>query len=96
MTKSRINRWAAIISLILSGAALAVVVTVVTTGWERSLRDEGTAAHLFQLLIAAQMPIFALFLASADRNQLRAVSKWLALDAAGVALALAPVAIFRL
>jgi hypothetical protein len=96
MTKSQINRWAAITPLMLSGAALALVVAVVTTGWERGLRDEGTAAHLFQLLIAAQIPTLALFLASADRNRLRTVAKWLALDAAGIALALAPVGIFRL
>jgi len=96
MTKSQINRWAAITPLMLSGAAFALVVAALTTGWERGLRDEGAAAHLFQLFIAAQLPLFALFLATADRSRAQAIVKWLALDAAGIALALAPVAIFHL
>jgi len=96
MTKSQINRWAAIAPLILSGAALALVVKAVTTGWERNLRDEGMAAHLFQVLVAAQIPLVALFLATADRNRMQAMVKWLALDMAAIALACAPVAIFHL
>ena len=96
MTRSQINRWAGITPLILSGAALALVVAAVTTGWERNLRDEGVAAHLFQLLIAAQIPGFALFLATADRSRVQAMVKWLALDVAAIALAFAPVVIFHL
>jgi len=96
MTRSQIHRYAAIIPLVLSGLALALVVWVVGTGFERDLRDEGLAAHLFQLLIAAELPILALFLATADRSQTRTLFKWLALQMGAIALAFAPVAIFKL
>ncbi|MBW8744672.1 MAG: hypothetical protein JF628_10065 [Sphingomonas sp.] len=96
MTRTQINRWAATIPLFLSGAAFLLVLGVVATGWERNLPDEGAAAHLFQLLIAVQIPLIAVLLWTADWSQPRSLGKWLVIDAAAIALACAPVALFRL
>lgn len=96
MTRTQINRWTTAAPLLLSGAAFLLALTAGVTGWERDLPDEGVGAHLFQLLIAAQVPIVILFLWTADRAQPRSTAKWLALDLAAIALAFAPVALFHL
>lgn len=94
MTRMQINRWAATTPLFLSGVAFLLAFGAGVTGWERNLPHEGAGAHLFQLSIAAQIPILVLFLWTADRS--RSIAKWLALDLAGIAFACAPVALFRL
>jgi hypothetical protein len=96
MTRTQINRWIAATPLLLSGAAFLLALTAGVTGWERNLPDEGAAAHLFQLLIAAQIPIVGLFLLTADRARARSIGKWLTIDLAAIALAFAPVALFHL
>jgi hypothetical protein len=96
MTRTRINHWAGIMPLCLSGAAFLIAFAAGVIGWERGLKDEGVAAHLFQLLLALQIPVIALFLATADRSQPRAIGKWLALDLAAIAFAFAPVALLHL
>jgi hypothetical protein len=96
MTRTQINRWTAMIPLLLSGAAFLIALAAGVTGWERNLPDEGAAAHLFQLLIAAQFPLIALFLWTGRRGGVRSLGKWLALDVAAIALAFVPVALFRL
>lgn len=96
MTRMQINRWTTAAPLLLSGAAFLLALTAGLTGWERNLPDEGAAAHLFQLLIAAQVPVILLFLWTADRTHPGSIGKWLALDVAAIALAFVPVALFRL
>lgn len=96
MTRTQVNRWAGYMPLLLSGAALALVLFVVATGWERGLKDEGAAAHIFQLLIASEVPLILLFLWTADRSRLPAVLRMLAVQFAAVMLALGPVAFFHL
>ena len=96
MTRTRINHWAGITPLFLSGAAFALALWAGISGWERNLPDEGAGAHLFQLLMAIQIPIIALYLGTADRDRPRTIVKWLALDLAAIALACAPVAFFHL
>ena len=90
------NRIAAISPVILSLGALILAVTVIATGWERGLKDEGAAAHLFQLLIAAEAPLIAAFLATADWRRPAVVARAAACQAAALGLALAPVALFQL
>jgi hypothetical protein len=51
----------AIIPLVMSLAAFMVVVVVLVTVGINPSEDEGTAAHIFQLLIALQVPIVAYF-----------------------------------
>jgi len=56
-----IKRPSAFVPVAMSLAALAlVVVHIITSGTAREA-DEGTAAHLWQLLMAAQIPIIAFF-----------------------------------
>ena len=76
--------------------AFFIVVVVVMTGWQRHDRDEGTAAHLFQLLILLQIPLFGIFLATANWRRLGAIAKPVLFQLAALALAFAPVAYFRL
>lgn len=96
MTRVRINRWTAAAPFFMSGAALALVLGVVATGWERNLPDEGAAAHLFQLLIAAEIPIVALFLGTADRTRFPATLRLLAAQVLAILLAIGSVALFHL
>jgi hypothetical protein len=88
-----IGRWGPIA---MSIAALAIVALVLATGWERGLKDEGAAAHLWQLLIILQLPLVAAFVLTADWRRPGPAGRTLMLQAALVALAMAPVAYFRL
>jgi len=96
MMRTQINRGAAIMPLFLSGAAFLLALGAGLMGWERNLPDEGTGAHLFQLMIAAQIPLIAILLWTADWSKPRSIGKWLMIDLAAIALACAPVALFRL
>jgi hypothetical protein len=96
MTRASLNRFSGRLPVILSLLAFALVVTALIAGWETHDRDEGAAAHLFQLLIAVQAPIVLVFLATADWRPASRPARVLALQFAALVLALAPVAIFRL
>lgn len=96
MTRAQINRWAGLLPVAMSLGALAIVATVVFTGWERHLSDEGAAAHLFQLLIAGEIPLIALFLMTAERGRAAFVLRLLAAQGGALLLALAPVAYYHL
>ena len=80
----------------LSAIAFGVVVVVLTTGWQRWLTDEGTAAHIWQLLMILQVPLVALFLGTANWRRPKEVAKVLALQAAAFGVAAAPVALFKI
>ena len=58
--------------------------------------DEGTLAHVFQLLIVAQVPFIVGFLATADWRRARRIGLTAALHLAAVAFAFAPVLYFQL
>ena len=58
--------------------------------------DEGTAAHLFQILIVAQVPVVAFFAATWLPRAPRSSLPILALQAVAVLAALAPVYYFHL
>jgi tryptophan-rich sensory protein len=51
----------AFLPVIMSAIALATVLTHVAVYGAARVADEGTAAHVFQLLIVAQLPIVAYF-----------------------------------
>lgn len=82
--------------VVMSALALLIVLVVFTTGWERGLKDEGAAAHLWQLLVVFQLPLVLAFLTTADWRRPFQVGRILALQAAALALAFAPVALLRL
>ena len=82
--------------LVMSAAAILLLITALVTGWERGLKDEGAVAHTWQLLIGLQLPLIAAFVATADWRRPLGVVKVLALQAGALALAMAPVAMLRL
>lgn len=56
-----VKKPSAFLPLAMSLAALTTVLVSITVFGVVHQRDEGTAAHLWQLLMAGQMPILALF-----------------------------------
>lgn len=80
----------------MSLAALAIVVSHIALFGAAREPDEGTAAHLFQLLIAAQVPIVAGFAITCFPRAPRQAIEVLALQAGCGLAALAPVYYFNL
>ena len=86
-----IRRPSALLPLAMSLAALAVVlVHIINSGVARQA-DEGTAAHLWQLLMAAQIPIIAFFAIRWLPESPRSALPVLALQGIAALAALAPV-----
>ena len=96
MNRQKINRVSAMTPVGMSLAALLIVLTVVFTGWERNLSDEGAAAHIFQFLIVAQIPFILAFLATADWQRFMQVARPLAIQILSVGIAVGSVAYFKL
>ncbi len=96
MPRQKINRISAIAPFVMSLSAFILVLVAVATGWGKGVRDEGSAAHIFQLLIGLQMPFILAFLVTADWKRLMRVAGVVSLQAAAVALAFGPVAFFKL
>lgn len=84
MTAQKINRLCGAVVPPLSVAAL---LTVMTGYFQAPQPDEGTAAHIFQLLIVALVPTILLFLATADWKQPLRNARRLVLPATTLALA---------
>jgi hypothetical protein len=86
----------AVAPMLMSLVALAVVVShLLFVGSAREI-DEGISAHVFQLLIALQLPIVAFFAVKwLPREPARALMM-MSLQAAAALVALAPVVIFDL
>ncbi|OOG49302.1 hypothetical protein B0E52_01220 [Rhodanobacter sp. C06] len=92
------KRPSAFMPLAMSVAALVVVlahVAIVGAGAAHQA-DEGTAAHVFQLLIAGQVPVVAFFAIKWLPRAPRFSLPVLALQAMAVIAALAPVYFFKL
>ncbi len=86
----------AFIPLVMSLAALAVLVGhIVFVGVAREA-DEGTAAHLWQLLMAGQIPVIAYFAITWLPRRPREVLLVLALQVAAWVAAAAPVYLLEL
>jgi|ERR1700736_5105839 len=96
MVMRNINRICGFVPVALSLAAFGLVMVAVRTGWGQVAGDEGAAAHIFQLLIVAEVPFVLVFAATADWTKLGRSAGLLAVQAAGLVLAFAPVAYFKL
>ena len=96
MKRDVINRLTGWTPVIMSAAAVSLTIVVVKSGWERDLKDEGAAAHIWQRLVLLQAPWILAFLMAAKWDRMRRVVGGFALQLAGWALALAPVLIFHL
>jgi hypothetical protein len=96
ISREGINRASAVIPILMSLLVFLLVLAVITTGWERGLKDEGAAVHIFQLLIVAQIPFLITFLMTADWKRAVRLLRPMAFQAAALLLALGPVAFFKL
>ena len=86
-----IKQPSALLPVAMSFAALAVVLGHVVMFGAAREADEGTAAHIFQLLMAAQVPIVAFFAIRWLPQTPRYALPVLALQAGAALAALAPV-----
>jgi hypothetical protein len=86
-----IKRPSAFVPVVMSFAALAIVfVHIIMSGTARQA-DEGAAAHLWQLMMAAQIPVIAFFAIRWLPQSPRSALPVLALQAVAALAALAPV-----
>ncbi|PYJ09657.1 MAG: hypothetical protein DMF06_09140 [Verrucomicrobia bacterium] len=88
---ANIKRPSAFVPVAMSLAALAVVVIHIIMSGTARQADEGTAAHLWQLLMAAQVPIIAFFAIRWLPQSPRSAVPVLALQGIAALAALAPV-----
>ena len=90
-----VRKPSAVIPIAMSLAALGVVLAHLAIAGPAPQADEGTAAHLWQLLMAAQMPLLLFFaikwLPKAHRKALYVVG----LQAAALAASMAPVFLLK-
>jgi hypothetical protein len=86
-----IKRPSAFVPVAMSLAALAIVLIHITMSGVARQADEGTAAHLWQLLMAAQIPIIGFFAIRWLPQSPGSALPVLALQAVAAVAALAPV-----
>ncbi len=84
------------IPLAMSATAIALLVSSLLIFGVRHETDEGTAAHLFQILLAGQLPLVAYFAIKWLPQNLKQGFLILALQACFGLIALAPVFYFKL
>jgi len=89
MTAARFSRVAAILPLAFSGLAFAIVMANIIAGVPPQ-PDENASAHIWQLLMAAQLPLILLFVATADWRK-RSSALLLIMQIACIAAACLPV-----
>jgi uncharacterized membrane-anchored protein len=77
-----LRRPAAFIPVTMSLMALAIVLFHIAKSGHLHEADEGTAAHLFQLLMVCQLPLIAWFAVAWLPRELKAALQVLALQAA--------------
>jgi len=92
--QQKINRAAAAVTIVLSLIALLTVFSGYLQPPRPRPTDEGSAAHIFQLSIAALLPTIALFLATSDWKRPARIARPLVFPA--VALTTAFAALFYL
>jgi hypothetical protein len=80
----------------MSASALVLVFAAGLTGWEKGQTDEGALAHIFQILIAAQVPLILAYLYTADWRRTVPIARSLACQILAVGIALGSVAYFKL
>lgn len=91
-----VRKPSAILPIAMSAGALATVLFAVALTGAKREPDEGAAAHIFQLLIAGQLPFVAWFVLHWLKRDFRAGLAIFALQALAVAVALFPVWYFGL
>jgi hypothetical protein len=89
VTRFRANRIGLLVPFVCSAIALAIVLANIVAGVPPQ-PDENASAHIFQMLMVAQLPFIVLFVASADWGG-ASPAKVLALQILAMAAALLPV-----
>jgi hypothetical protein len=90
-----IKKPSAFLPIAMSLAALATVLIYVAMFGVARQADEGTAAHIWQILMAAQIPIIAVFIIKWLPRKPIQVLAVLALQGGAVLAALAPVFLLK-
>jgi len=88
---STLKRPGAWLPLAMSGAALLIVLSHIAVSGVAREPDEGAAAHLWQLLMAGQVPVVAFFVVRWLPQRPAEAMLVLALQAVAALAALAPV-----
>ena len=91
-----IRQPTAVLPLIMSGVALVVVFWHLAIYGVAREADEGAAAHLFQFLMVAQVPIIIFFLCKWFPKGPRIALSTFALQVGAALIAMAPVFYFNL
>jgi hypothetical protein len=91
MDAALLRRPSALIPVAMSLAALAIVIGYAVMFGTARQADEGTAAHLWQLLMAGQVPVIAFFVIKWLPNEPRQGLLVLALQIAAALAAMFPV-----
>ena len=86
-----LKRTSALVPVAMSLAALAVVLAYATMFGTARQADEGTAAHIWQLLMAGQVPVVAFFAIKWLPTEPRQAVQVLALQVGAALAALFPV-----
>jgi hypothetical protein len=85
----------ALVPIAMSLTALAIVIGHITLHGTAREPDEGTAAHLWQILMAGQLPVLAFFAIKWLPRAFKAALGVLALQAGAVLASMAPVLYFN-
>ena len=93
--RSMMRRPSASLPVAMSLAALAVVLVQLATHGPAAQPDEGAAAHIFQLLLVAQVPIIVFFAVKWIPRESTHALLMLAIQVAAIVVALAPVYILH-
>jgi hypothetical protein len=95
LSVSEIRRPSAFLPILMSLAALAIVLGYLTLVGTARQTDEGAEAHLWQLLLAGQLPIIAFFVLTSLPRFSRQTMLVLALQGIAGIAALLPVFILN-
>jgi hypothetical protein len=95
MHSELLKRPSAFVPLAMSIAALSIVLGYAAMFGTARQVDEGTAAHLWQLLMAGQIPVIAFFVFKWFRSQPKQASLVVALQVGSALAAMFPVWWFR-
>jgi hypothetical protein len=91
MIRPAMRRPSAVLPMVMSGVALAIVIGYATMFGVARQADEGTAAHLWQLLMIGQAPAIAFFVIKWFPSEPRQTLLVLALQIGAALVAVAPV-----
>ena len=84
MVRQEVNRFSGIAPIIMSLIAFAIAMAGIPQ------KDEGTGAHIFQLLVVAEVPLIVIFIATLGRGRFLRNLPVFAVQVGALVLALGP------